>query len=173
MTPFDQAFAILIGEEGGYSTDPRDPGNWTGGNCGLGVCAGTKYGLSAAAFPTLDIGTLTPDAARAIYLGSYWTPMHGDALPPVVALVAFDAAVNNGVGMSTIWLQSAAGVRVDGDIGPVTIAAAERADPTTLATEMLALRMVHMASIPGWSTFGLGWARRLCGLPFKAMDMAA
>ena len=27
---FDEAFKRLIGHEGGYSTDRRDPGNWTG-----------------------------------------------------------------------------------------------------------------------------------------------
>ena len=66
-TTFDTAFANVIGLEGGYTDDPRDRGNWTGGTVGQGKLRGTKYGISAAAFPTLDIANLTLDAAKAIY----------------------------------------------------------------------------------------------------------
>ena len=38
---FDEAFRRLIGHEGGYSTDRRDPGNWTGGKVGVGILKGT------------------------------------------------------------------------------------------------------------------------------------
>ena len=44
---FDEAFKRLIGHEGGYSTDRRDPGNWTGGRVGVGTLKGTKFGLAA------------------------------------------------------------------------------------------------------------------------------
>ena len=33
---FDAAFAAVIGVEGAYSSDPSDPGNWTGGVVGSG-----------------------------------------------------------------------------------------------------------------------------------------
>ena len=33
---FDVAFDRLIKHEGGYSDDPRDLGNWTGGAVGVG-----------------------------------------------------------------------------------------------------------------------------------------
>lgn len=33
---FDQAFDRLLGNEGGLSMDPNDPGNWTGGHVGVG-----------------------------------------------------------------------------------------------------------------------------------------
>ena len=62
---FDQAFAAVIGHEGGYTSDARDPGNWTGGAVGQGACKGTQWGISAAAYPALDIAGLTPAAARA------------------------------------------------------------------------------------------------------------
>ena len=55
---FDEAFRRLIGHEGGYSTDRRDPGNWTGGKVGVGVLKGTKYGIAANTYPNLDIKNL-------------------------------------------------------------------------------------------------------------------
>ena len=123
MTSFDQAFAAVIGHEGGYTDDPRDAGNWTGGAAGQGALRGTNRGISAAAYPALDIAALTAADARAIYRRDYWDKVAGDSLPPPLALLVFDAAVNAGVGRAARWLQGAAGVHADGAIGPATLAA--------------------------------------------------
>ncbi len=173
MTAFDQAFRIVVGEEGGYTANPADPGNWTGGACGRGRCLGTRYGVSAAAYPDLAIASLTLDAARAIYRRDYWDPVQGDSLPPPLALLVFDAAVNNGVGRAVRWLQQAAGVVPDGAMGPRTLAAvAAQAGPgTALLAEFQAQRLMFMAGLPTWRTFGLGWARRLCRMPYAALSM--
>jgi len=45
---FDLAFDRVIGHEGGYTDDPRDRGNWTGGATGRGELKGTKYGSRRA-----------------------------------------------------------------------------------------------------------------------------
>jgi hypothetical protein len=47
--------------------DGKDPGNWTGGKVGKGQLKGTKYDVSAAAFPKENIAGLTKDKAIAIY----------------------------------------------------------------------------------------------------------
>ena len=97
--------------------------------------------------------------------------MRGDDLPPALALLVFDAAVNNGVARAARWLQQALGVTADGAIGPVTLAAigARAGDGEALCAEVLARRMDFMAALPTWRTFGLGWARRLCALPYRSM----
>ena len=174
MDAFTAAFAVVVGEEGGFGADPTDPGNWTGGAVGSGRLAGTKFGISAAAWPDLDIAQLTLAAAQAIYRRDYWDRVRGDDLPPAVALLVFDAAVNNGTERAARWLQAALGVAEDGAIGPATLAAvtARADDGGALASEFLAQRLVFMAALPTWRAFGLGWARRLCGLPFKAMALA-
>ena len=87
MDAFAQAFEIVVGHEGGYSAEPQDPGNWTGGAVGQGHLAGTKFGISAAAYPDVDIAALTPDDAAAIYRHAYWERVHADALPPPLALL--------------------------------------------------------------------------------------
>lgn len=172
MDAFTAAFAVVVGEEGGFGADPTDPGNWTGGAVGSGRLAGTKFGISAAAWPDLDIAQLTLAAAQAIYRRDYWDCIQGDALPPPLALLTFDAAVNNGVSRAAQWLQAAVGVAEDGDIGAVTLAAvATRAgDGAALCAEVLAQRMTFMAALPTWASFGLGWARRLCALPYRSLS---
>lgn len=170
---FDRAFAIVVGHEGGFTANPADPGNWTGGACGRGVCRGTRYGISAAAYPRLDIANLTLDEARAIYRADYWDRVQGDALPPPLALLAFDAAVNNGVGRAVRWLQAAVGTAPDGVLGKATLAAvaARSGQGAAVLAEFQAQRLAFMAGLPNWRIFGLGWARRLCRLPYDAIGM--
>lgn len=74
---FDAAFALTVGEEGGFSQDPRDGGNWTGGAPGKGSLRGTKYGISAASYPTLHIDALTLADAKAIYRRDFWGAVAG------------------------------------------------------------------------------------------------
>ena len=175
MSTFESAFALLVGHEGGLSLDQADPGNWTGGRPGQGTCRGTKYGISAAAYPDIDIANLTVDQAADIYRRDFWNRIMGNSLPPPLALLVFDAAVNNGIARATEWLQQAAGAEPDGVIGPATAKAVQRAAQTqggaALCAEFLARRLSFMASLPTWRTFGLGWARRLCSLPYQSLTM--
>lgn len=174
---FDRALTIVLGHEGGFDNGREDPGNWTGGHVGAGELRGTKYGISAASYPNLDIESLTPAAAASIYRERYWDSISGDHLPPPLALLVFDAAVNNGVGRAAGWLQQTLGVTPDGQIGPVTLAALEHAAVTQggafLCSEFQARRMVFMASLVTWPTFGVGWSRRLCALPYQSLTMGA
>jgi lysozyme family protein len=171
MNTFENAFRVVIGEEGGYTANTADPGNWTGGRCGAGRCNGTKYGISAATYPALDIAALTLDEARAVYRRDYCDHVHGDDLPPTLALLVFDAAVNSGPGRAIKWLQAALGVRADGVLGPVSLGAARdcAGNGAAVAAEYQAQRMVFLAGLPTWRTFGLGWARRICRLQFEAL----
>ena len=186
---YTQAFGIVIGEEGGFGAEPADPGNWTSGIVGQGRCLGTKYGVDTASYAdTLrrmppdvaasmpaSVAGLTLDQARAIYQHCYWALVSGDALPPPLALMVFDAAVNNGPARAARWLQAAVDAAVDGQIGPETLkavaATASHEGGAALCAEYLAQRIAFMGSLPTWRTFGLGWSRRLAALPFKAMNM--
>lgn len=170
---FQQAFRLVVGEEGGFTANPSDPGNWTTGRCGVGICRGTKFGISAAAYPDLNIERLSIDEARAIYRRDYWDKIAGESLPSALALIVFDGAVNNGVHRAVMWLQQAAGVPADGVMGPVTVRAVQRAGGplAALMAEAVALRLMFMVELPTWRDFGSGWARRLCRLPYLALTM--
>ena len=167
---FSAAFAFTVGEEGGFTNNPNDPGNWTGGACGVGQCNGTNFGISAAAYPNLDIAHLTQNQAQLIYHQSYWNPVQGDKLPLLLAMVAFDGAVNSGVGQSVQWLQTACNsvtgstLAIDGGLGPLTLAALLAGDPRLIAREALVQRLMFLTALPTFQTFGLGWTRRVLGL---------
>lgn len=79
--------------------DRRKPDRITRDSGGI-----TKYGISQKAYPTLDIAHLTPEQAKALYQRDYWAPIRGDGIPWPLCVVAFDAAVNQGVGMAKRWL---------------------------------------------------------------------
>lgn len=174
-TLFDQICDIVLGTEAGFSNDSQDPGNWTGGKVGVGTLRGTKYGISAGAYPNIDIANLTIAQARAYYKADYWAPTSCDSLPAPVALMVFDGAVNSGFKTSAKWLQSAVDAYVDGNIGPQTLAAvrssvaAHGAD--ALCAEILSQRIVYDASLGNWKTEGLGWARRISKLPYQAQTL--
>lgn len=170
---FQAAIAFVLSEEGGFTDDPGDPGNWTGGAVGVGQCSGTNMGISAASYPGLDIKSLTAVQAETIYAEDYWTPIQGDALPPALALLVFDAAVNSGVAQASIWLQVVAGAATDGVIGPATLASVRgcRTPLPQLCAEVLGQRIAALGSDPDWNVFGLGWANRCAAAAFQAATL--
>ena len=149
MMTFDQCFTKLIGHEGGYVNDPRDKGGET------------KYGISKRAYPALDIADLTLDDAKAIYKRDYWDRAQCDRLHPDLAFQVFDGAVNSGIGNSIRWLQEAAGVAVDGVVGPLTVRKVGDMEPSAIIARYNGVRLKFMASLSSWDVFGRGWARRI------------
>lgn len=149
MTWFDQCFDKLISHEGGYVNDPRDPGGET------------KFGISKRAYPQVDIKNLTLDAAKAIYKRDYWDRAQCDKLPPQLAYLLFDAAVNSGIGQAIRFLQRAVNLADDGVIGPMTLAAVGRVDAEAISARFLGQRLEFMTKLTTWDAFGKGWARRI------------
>jgi lysozyme family protein len=153
---FDRAFEVVVGHEGGYVNDPRDPGGET------------KFGISKRAYPEIDISAITLEEAKAIYLRDYWQRMRCDEMPEVIRYPLFDAAVNSGVGKAAKWLQTVLNVTPDGVIGAVTVAAARTSHAEAVARQMLGLRLDFMTHLPTWPTFSAGWARRIAAILMEA-----
>ena len=171
MIGFDEVFARLIGHEGGFSDDPKDPGNWTGGRPGAGKLLGTKYGIAANTYPDLDIKALTLDQAKAIYRRDWWDKIHADQLPGAVAFQLWDFAVNAGITRAVISLQRAVGVADDGKLGPRTLAAVNAMPVPDVIARFNAERLEFYASLSTWPTYGKGWVRRVAGnLRYAAAD---
>lgn len=161
MDSFCKAFAFVLGAEGAWSGDPNDRGNWTGGKILDGELRGTKYGISAASYPDLDIQNLTLDQAEAIYRTDYWAKIRGDEIPPAIAMCAFDCAVNQGPTIAIKLLQKTYGTVTDGIFGKKTLAAIIDSDISPTVLDFLARRAVHYAQLEQFPDYGLGWMRRL------------
>lgn len=162
---FDQAFERLVGVEGGFTQDTRDKGNWTGGQVGQGTCKGTKFGISAAAYPGEDIEHMTLERAKAIYLRDYWGPAGCDAAPDQLKYDLLDMAVNSGVRAAVTTLQHAVGETTDGVLGPRTLQAVQSMQPDRLRLRFAAERVLHLTAMPKdlWDAFGRGWVKRVAG----------
>jgi len=146
---FDSAFEALIGHEGGHVDHPYDPGGET------------KFGISKRSYPEVSIASLTLNGAKAIYRRDFWDRVKADELPSELRSLLFDGAVNAGVAQSIKWLQRAVGVRDDGVIGPVTLAAIADSNPHQISSNFLGQRLKHMTDLKHWDQFGRGWARRI------------
>jgi lysozyme family protein len=149
MDAFQRAFEVVIGHEGGYVNDPRDPGGET------------KYGISKRANPDVDIRNLTLAKAQWIYRQRYWLPLHADAMPEAVAVQVFDAAVNHGLKPATRMMQRALQVPDDGIIGPVTLRAMTTVEDARFLAHFAAERLTFYTDLAGWDVYGRGWTRRV------------
>jgi lysozyme family protein len=154
MSNFDKAFAELLGNEGGYTNNPNDPGGET--NWGVTLDTARENGYLGA------MKDMDQSVAKAIYFKRYWLPAF-DALPYPVAFQVFDGAVNSGVGQAVRWLQRAVGVADDGKLGPLTLDAVSAAPVASVVLLFNAARLEFMTNLSTWPSFGKGWARRIAG----------
>lgn len=168
---FDQAFDRLIGHEAGFSNDPKDPGNWTGGKPGVGLLKGTKFGIAANTYPDVDIANLTLATAKAIYKRDWWLKVGADEIDGAIIFQLWDFAVNAGMGTAKRALQRAVKVADDGKIGPMTIAAVKAMSVTDVLMRFNAQRLRFNTSLSTWPTYGKGWTNRVAGnLDYAADD---
>lgn len=156
---FDGAFDRLIGHEGGYVNDPKDPGGET------------NWGISKRSYPSVNISELTRDGAKAIYRRDFWDRVNADRLHDGVAFQLFDFAVNSGLDTAVRYLQRAVGVADDGHWGPVSARAAEAMSESDVIMRLCAERLDFMTRLKNWPDHGKGWARRIAGnLRYGAED---
>jgi hypothetical protein len=132
---WERAWPVVLSIEGGLSTDRSDPGNYRPD----GTFIGTKYGISANAHPDVDIVNLTKEQALEIYKSQYWDAINADALPWPMCLVAFDTAVQHGVGVARQLLA----------VTPTPVQA------------YLGQRALRYFNDPNWARYGVAWGDRV------------
>jgi lysozyme family protein len=167
---FPAALAFTLSQEGGFSDDAGDPGG------------ATMNGITLATYrwynnnPDLQAGDLQamPETERnEIYREMFWGMVHADDLPPGIDLFTFDFAVNSGPGTAAKALQAALGVTADGAIGPITLAACQAADASDVIGKLRQARLIWCEQLPGWATFGRGWAARIQACATAALALVA
>jgi len=161
---FSSVIEMVLHHEGGYVNHPSDPGGET------------KYGISKRAYPEIDIVSLTEEDAEEIYYRDYWSRIKGDDLPPAVACVVMDYAVNSGISRSSRAVQHACGItQGDGIIGPHTLSAiwteTKEKGEEHVVNEVTRLRQEFIRGLSIYETFGKGWERRIDETRAKAMEL--
>jgi len=136
---FEAYFPELLKHEGGYVDHPSDPGGATK----YGITIGTLRDWRATPVTKLDVRNLTKAEAKSIYRARYWDAIDGDKLQPGVDAVAFDIAVNHGVGRWKQWKPIISGLA-----------------PVDAVRALCERRRRFYRSLKTFPTFGKGWMRR-------------
>ena len=160
---FQQIFDRLIGHEGGYVDDPRDPGGET--NWGV-----TKRTAQANGY-TGNMKTMTRQQAYEIYRRAFWVRYNCEQMPDAVAYQFFDAAVNHGFGNASRMLQRAVGVLDDGIIGKYSLEAINRNPISDTLMVLNGERLNFYTRLKNFDRFGKGWVNRVAqNLKYGAQD---
>lgn len=146
---FDSAFELVIGHEGGYVNDPKDPGGET------------KYGISKRSYPGEDIPNLTLARAKFLYLRDFWGPCGAAVVPGPLRFHLFDFAVNSGPQTAAKHLQKVVGAVPDGQIGPKSLAAVNNYDLRETAVLLNTARWGFMKTLPNFEHNKNGWWKRI------------
>ena len=159
---FEKSLKIVFRHEGFFSDHPQDPGGKT------------RYGITEKTFrklyPAGTFSKMYEELAAEIYRDHYWVPCRCEDLPAGIDLAVFDCAVNQGQPTARRILQRAAGVKVDGIIGFITLKAV-KANPDSVLTDFMARRGVRYGNLWHFITFGLGWMRRLLDVHREAIAL--
>lgn len=174
MTEDEQITEILRREGWDKYTDrPSDRGGPT--KWGITLKRWSEY-IRAPATPAM-IQAITEKQAREFYRTEYIDgPGFGKIKDTMLRELVVDIGVNSGTETAAKWLQACAGVKVDGAIGPISIAAVNSQSPLALFARMSAARVrlygrltsndpeLKKVKAAGWNTLQAentaGWCNR-------------
>lgn len=167
---FARAYELSRISEGGYVNHPHD----NGGPTNFGVTQRVYDAMRKRnGIPTRDVRQITQDEVKYIYLTGYWDAVSADLLPLGLDYAVFDCALTAGPRQAKIFLQRAVGVKADGVLGPVTLAAIKKQDPVATINLFCDLRLQHMKGLSDWQHFGKGWAARVNKVRDEAITLSA
>ena len=145
---FNMAHSFTALWEGGYIDHPSDPGGAT--NYGISLRFLREQGIDINGdgdIDAADVRALNVERAGIIYRQYFFDAIRAGELPPLVALVVYDGAVNIGPRRAVRHLQEVLvsqgqAVSVDGAIGPQTLQAAHALCPCNDTAQELALAVL-------------------------------
>jgi lysozyme family protein len=169
---FPHALRLVLVDEGGLDDDPHDHG----GRTAHGIIQREYDGFRARhGLPRQDVWKITPAEYTEIYHDRYWMPWC-DRLPAGMDYAFFDAAVNAGPAQAARTLQRALGLRADGNMGDVTLAAAKSAcedDAEAAIHAFCERRRAFYRALAQFPRYGRGWLARVDHVEKAAKALAA
>jgi lysozyme family protein len=165
---FKLCLDFVLQFEGGYVNNPDDPG----GPTNLGVTQATLSTYLGRQAAIAEVKALTPATVAPIYRLKFWDHVSGDQLPIGVDLAVFDFGVHSGPKRGIIGLQRAlGGLADDGNLGPLTLAAAAAADPAKLIGELCDERLKFLQGLSVFKKFQAGLTNRVANCRDAALSM--
>lgn len=150
---FDQIFERVMGHEGGYVNNPKDPGGET--NWGVTIGTARANGYHGA------MRSMTRLQAKEIYRKAFWERAKCAQYHSAIGFQVFDAAINHGIGNAVRMLQRAVGAADDGKVGNETLGAINLKSLDDVLVLFNAERLEFYTKLKTFDTFGRGWSRRV------------
>ena len=150
---FQEALKRVLKHEGGYVHHPSDPGGET--NYGITKNTAKQFGYNGS------MKNIPMAIVEKIYKQQYWDAMSCDSFEFAIAFHMFDAAVNHGLLNARKIIQRAVGVKDDGIIGSVSLAAIRKMPQCLFVYSFHAERILFYTKISTFNTFGKGWMNRM------------
>ena len=162
---FQRSLEHILNAEGGFSADPKDPGN----HLADGRAGCTNMGVTQAAWEEYvghkvsiaDMQALTKEQVGKFYKVKYWDRVMGDALPIGLDFLAASFAINAGVGSSAKLMQKCINAVPDGMIGPRTLQSIAGVDLKELIEKFSQAKIHYYQSLKLFSLYGHGWVNRV------------
>lgn len=156
----------VLDREAGKVNNPHDPGGPTNRGITLRTLS-EELGREAT---IEELWAMSEDTARRIYRKKYVErPGFLHIADPLLREFLVDCEVNHRPGVGVKFLQRALGLTVDGVLGPLTAAAAGRANAAEVYREVVAQRVAFYGRIitddpeQDADVFAAGWGNRVAG----------
>lgn len=161
---------ILEREGNVFTNDPAD----AGGPTKFGITQGELSAWLGHAASIDEVRNLTEDDARMIYRDQYVEACgFGGIEDAALQALVVDCGVLHGRGTAARWLQEAAGAKVDGQVGPKTLAAVNGARPLQIYLRICAARWRFMGKITQDHPQNLKWLEGWCNRGSSFIDQIA
>ncbi len=163
----DLALEYTFFDEGGYSDHPNDHG---GATSGFGVTIGELARWRKRPVTKDEVRNMTAQEAKELYEAWYWKPLACDKIENAnIAVCMFDIGVVRGIGIPPKYAQLICNAHgeslvVDGHIGPKTLAAINRINPSVFIRDFSVKAEAGFRAIvardPSQRVFINGWINR-------------
>lgn len=176
MARLDILWPFIKSWEGGFVNHPADPGGAT--NTGVTISTWKKQGYDKDGDGDIDVDDLriiSEEDARAIFRDNYWSRWKAAQIhDQSIANILVDWVWSSGAYGIKIP-QRMLGVKIDGIVGPKTLAALNSQIPYSFFHELKEERRAYLERIcvttPTLKKFLKGWNRRLDGLKYGCLAL--
>lgn len=162
LSNFKKSLQYVLASEGGFVDHPNDTGGATMKGITLDVYKSFKKNSHLT---SNDLKLISDIDISTIYLRGYWDACRCSELPSGIDYCVFDFAVNAGYGRSIKTLQKTIGADIDGAIGSITLALANKIDKIQLINDFSNQKQEFYCNLsiakPSQTIFLNGWLNRI------------
>ena len=177
MAKIDILAPFILSFEGGYVNDPHDKGGAT--NKGVTIAVWRKYGYDKNGDGKInekDVMRISDADAIKIMKKIFWDAWKADEIKDQsVANILVDWLWASG-SYAITWTQRALGLKVDGKVGPVTVAAINKQPSKELFVKLHKLRLDYIDYICKKNANNLrykkGWVIRINAIGYGSLTYA-